>query len=634
MSWKPSGMIRIPFDPEDPAFESPLASAEYWLEAMEKRMENVGDETYKIGICLSSLRNSSNYQTPKHGTFNTFDEFKSWFIQCIRKRMTIIQFEQKLHSTVQTGSFKDYCQAFRKLREENQQLNFHLNEQEMNICFLQNMRNIGLRKLLQQSSPKHFQDLVRLGEEMIKVGMVRDRESSQTSSPIPTAPMGLSTAPNSARSPVPIQSPIPTSFSAPFPEPVPNPEPSHNSDPTPQPVSAPTSVPVSPPSEHCQTSEKDEDSVPPPPSYSPESRDVEPALVYSVQEYESPPLPAPQPASASAHERQEESDVQSSDEDSDVEETPVHEERIIIRPRFDEQRAIEDGWKYRFTLGDTECPLDTSSKDKSLLEESARAWLEMIEKKLSRLEFRSQEEQVSFCLHNLTSFVKKAANLQPPFKSYPRFKHWFSKLFDLTYEKRDIVNDLIETKQGQNIDQYKLKFQNLIAENEFCQYPVSPQLIKEFFIKNLADGVLKTKIQEGKYFGLYEVFSQIDIILGSGELSPPAPPHQPKQIPVRKSSEKRSQPKRIRDNYTTSKQIRTENFEPHAPVTPALLESQMQHPSPRERPARPLEERIMMTMPPPRALTRPRDDNEELFKERLDAKRVRFGPASEHHYGH
>lgn len=720
-------MIRIPFDPENQLFDLPIDAAESWLETMESRMEKTKsvDDMQKIGICLSNLRASPNYGVPKHGQFNSFEEFKAWFRQCIHKQNMVFQFEKRCRNTIQTGLFRDYYFSFKKIREENQQLNFVFSEQQMNLIFLQNMRNIALRKLLQQGGVKHFLDLIRLGEQMIRDGMVKDRALPTPGPPlgplglVPLGPLGLVSygslaplgppslhapltpvsqgpllVPGTLVGPVTLEAdsdsrpalphvgkfefhpddddfiPGPPSYSpivreaepakvpvnvtdvplpAPSPLPAPVPAPAAVTEPAPEPEAVPVTEPESPPGS--------------PPGSPPESPPV-PAPVSVPEEPVHQPLPREQELpvfeKSPVFEPPRSYDVGSRDSysDSGSDDRRWHDNgygigyghgnghshshsqnhnhgnvptQIMLRSmkRYEEPRVSEDGWKYRFTLGDTECPLDTSSKDRGELADSAKSWLAEMEHRLSTLEFHSQEEQVLFCLHNLTGFVRKAANIQQPFKSYPRFKQWFSRFFDIPYEKRDVVGDLLSTTQTGTIEQYKLQFRNIHDENEFCQFPVSPQLIKEFFIRNLADGPVKAHINEGNYFGLLEVFTQLDVLLDL-DLAP-STATSTTSVQIRKlGAIEKKQPKRPRDVPAPRRQARpvTSKSAAEVPVSASPLPPPPPpiHPGPR-----PLEERIQLARPTSRLLSRTREGSDELFQERL-AKRVHFLSPAERHF--
>ncbi|GEQ68111.1 hypothetical protein JCM33374_g1778 [Metschnikowia sp. JCM 33374] len=745
--------IRLSFNPEDKRYNSPIEAAENWLETMDHKLETMQiPPDQKVGICLANLRYSPNYETPKHGQFNSFDEFKEWFRQCILRRASEIRFLNKLHTTFQLGTFREYYLLFKKIREENQQLDFFLGEQDMNAIFLQNLRNIHLRKLLQQSNTKHFSDLIRLGEQLIKSGMVKERTpvhddrslDDETSSPNLDKNFDARDHLRDSKEPRDLMD---TRLEPRGPanhrlEPKDDPRDDPRDDireetrqitqgePTSDSEAAVESADQSPIPEnfisnHIDPPRSTEEFPTGPPSYSPDLRDTEATHAAAVDAAEAEAKADAQAAAEAAAEAATEA-AQAAAEvfHNSYETSPAHESHAVFEPlppppvheqefydtrpsyerdqhtymeqdvyedfnspppsedatvgrfltrseRYEEPRAIEDGWKYRFTLGDTECPLDTSFKDKMSLEDSAKSWLGLIEERLNKLEFKSQEEQVSFCLHNLGGFVRKAANLQPPFKSYPRFRNWFCQFFDLMYEKRDVVNDLIDTKQTGTIDQYKLTFQNIHDENEFCKYPVSPQLIMEFFIKNLADRRLKAKIYEGRYFGLFEVFSQLDIITNSGEFSGselsastpkstnPVPSNgsttgaststgfKPSHARKHSSSDKKLQPKRARDVSAQHRQARTGIVKPSGAESPVITRPPVAEPPaamisthPSRRVSRPLEERIQIARssprasprPPPRPLPRSRNNSDELFGDRMETKKVHFGGSSEHHY--
>ena len=244
---------------------------------------------------------------------------------------------------------------------------------------------------------------------------------------------------------------------------------------------------------------------------------------------------------------------------------------------FSESESESDnneGWLKRMLHVLIDHPLDLNNRQYTLEADAVKAWLSVLELVIFMLDFRSNEEEVSFCLYNAKGIVADAALRRGAFLSFFEFRKWALNLYGIHDQKRDIVRSLMKTLQSGSLRRYIFQFRKLLVENEYCKYPVSPELIGEFFIENLRDDVLQLRLEQTRTNDLNKLISTTAKLLDAGDIPNFYPAWESQSPPFDNGNNPSKQSKRSRLD-TTPRQSRNVRVKTEPPFPPLELSTGM-----------------------------------------------------------
>lgn len=451
--------LDFPLDIEDRRFLLSTGAVEEWFPKIELKMKSweITEDRDKLAVCRRNLTGTIDTIAGTK-TWGSFEDFKRWLYRTAERKDMVYELEKQLETTVQARSFREYERRFLAARRMNSKSLYPSSEQTIISYFLRNMRSMDLKHMLLRQIFTNYEALVEFAEDLIRKGRVKERYPSNyppLSRLLNDTAVSTSSSIDGGRSTGSTGTIGSTSLGT---------AKDHHESPEEPDLFAPVLA-----ASKEATSKRE--------------RMFPPVVATKEPEPEPVPIPVATPVAAPTP-------------------TPVNGE----------------GWRTRMSFALVDHPLDLDNPAFTLEVEAVRAWMAVIEKSLATLDFRNHQEEVSFCLFNARGIVAQAARHHGTFTSFAEFRTWVWALYGLKNPRRDVIRALLTTTQSDSLQRYIFRFRKLVAENEHCTYPVSPELLGEFFVDNLRDETLQARLEREKLHDLAKLMRICEKLLDLGEV--------------------------------------------------------------------------------------------------------------------
>ncbi|GEQ68110.1 hypothetical protein JCM33374_g1777 [Metschnikowia sp. JCM 33374] len=475
--------LDYPLDLDDTSVASEMEALESWLQKIERKMASweITEDKDKLAVVARNL--TGRVKTAGKGkTWGNYEDFTRWARKVVSLELHSTDVEKQLANIVQARSFREYERRFRGIYKKNRQSLYPVSEQTVIAYFVQNMRNKHLQRLSSSQVFTSFDSLAQFAEDKIRSGEVNELYPSD----YPEADPKPKTLPPKTLSPEILQ-------------------------------------PATLQSKTLQPKALQSNSSPPPASrallgssgrirdhYSPQPdlfQDMKNKFKNARELSDDEDLIL-QPKSYSGERRlREDRDFRGERESLDEDDTPSQQDfpgepvprGNVTSDNNSDYDEIDYAWRKRMSPVLVDHPLDMYTYKHASEVDGVKAWLKVLSESIFMLDFRTHQEEVTFCIDNARGFVAEAIRRHGKFSCFVELKKWVQDIYGITDQKRDVVGHMIRSVQSSSLPHHIFRFRKFLLENDYCKYPVSPELISEIFVQNLRDIKLRSVLEPYLY---------------------------------------------------------------------------------------------------------------------------------------